>query len=414
MKKHSILTVICAFVSAISIVSLSACGTSGNTSTDSSTGGSPTVSTPSEKPEDSKSSEDSEELEKSEEIVLTVEAPMGEVFPYLDCVKNYLQAGAVAKVGDYFQSVKSQYAPVQVNWTFNGEGARKFVIEYATKADFSDALSIEVSTTKRSVELYNLYKATKYYVRVTAVDSKGEVLQSGQGELQTTSLGPRFMYIDDVRNVRDLGGYETSFGKTIVQGIAYRGGTLTIPPNSGYVNTISEEGKKYMSEVMGIKAEIDFRNAKEAGITLEQGSVIPGATLTYITINTYKDTFNYVKECRTLFSMLADKNNYPVYMHCTGGADRTGTVVFLLHALLGVSEMECIQGYELTSFSNYGLRDTQGNYQEHFQGFMEKLNSFEGNNIQEKTETWVRSLGITQEQIDNIKAIFFGEIEIGA
>ena len=44
----------------------------------------------------------------------------------------------------------------------------------------------------------------------------------------------------------------------------------------------------------------------------------------------------------------------PVYFHCIYGADRTGTLAFLLESLLGVGENELAKDYELTSFS-YGL-----------------------------------------------------------
>ena len=168
-----------------------------------------------------------------------------------------------------------------------------------------------------------------------------------------------------------------------------------------------------MSEVMGIKTEIDFRTAEESGITLEQGSLIPGASLHYITINSYAETFNYDDEYLEFFTMLADEDNYPIYMHCTGGSDRTGSAVYLLHTMLGVSELECLQGYELTSFSSYGLRDTQEGYKKYFDPFMTKLNSYEGNTKQEKVETWMRSIGVTQSQINKIKSIFYGETAIG-
>ena len=80
-----------------------------------------------------------------------------------------------------------------------------------------------------------------------------------------------------------------------------------------------------------------------------------------------------------------------------------------MHTLLGVSELECLQGYELTSFSTYGLRNTQdnGTYE-----FMAELDKLEGSTKQEKVTNWVLSLGITQEQIDTIKGIFYGEIVV--
>lgn len=370
----------------------------------------------SEKPETSEQPESSEKPETPE----TPETPStpkyelsvtttGEVFPYIENVKNYLLAGEGAKVGDYHQAVSSQWESVEIKWNWRGSRQDKFVVEYATKADYSDALTVEAGSSKRSVKVYNLYKSTTYYVRVTAVNSKNEVLKTAEGNFYTTNLGPRFIRVDDVRNMRDLGGYTTTNGKTLVQGIAYRGGGLVRDTRGGQTNEITAEGITYMSEVMGIKTEIDFRTAEESGITLEQGSLIPGASLHYITINSYDATFDYDDEYLEFFTMLADEDNYPVYMHCTGGADRTGSAVYLLHTMLGVSELECLQGYELTSFSSYGLRDTQEGYKKYYDPFMTKLNSYEGNTKQEKVETWMRSIGVTQSQINKIKAIFYGE-----
>ena len=341
---------------------------------------------------------------------LKVTAPTGEVYPYVYQAKQYLLAGEGAEVYDYYTAMDNPFAPIEVAWTFDGRGASKFIVEYATRENFSDALSVEVGGAKRKAELYNLYKATNYYLRIKAVGSNGEVLYVGTGEFYTTDLGPRVMNIEGVHNVRDLGGYETSLGKTIVQGIAYRGGSLTDPPKDDhYSNNISEEGKKYMSEVMGIKAELDFRTPEESGVGYE--SVIPGATLTYITLGGYTAPFYHGKETyRQLFSYFADENNYPMYYHCTGGADRTGTVTFLLHAFLGVSELECIQGFAFTTFSIYGPRaSSKGIYWQEFQDMISLLKAYEGDNLQQKTENYLRSIGVTETELYNIKAIFFGE-----
>ena len=450
MKKNTILTKVCALLSVLAIGGASGCsalesllgGSSAGDSTQvesSVTSGNPVISespSASEEPEDSEdvgTSEDpttSETPETSEdpttsetpetpEYTLAVTAPTGEVVPYATAVREYLEAGAGAKVGDYYQSMASQYLPVEIKWNFKGGSARKFIVEYATKSDFSDAITTEMKSTARSMEVYNLYKGTTYYVRITAYGAKNAEIATTVSTFETTDLGPRFMYIegeDDlaVYNVRDLGGYTTTDGKTLVQGIAYRSGSLVAPPNNvHYKNNISEAGKTYMSEVMGIKTEIDFRTEKEAGVTLAQGSVIPGATLSYVTLNGYGDTFQYDDEYKAFFTMLADENNYPMIMHCTGGADRTGSVVYLLHTMLGVSELECLQGYELTSFSHYGLRDTKGDYKDYWDGFMTKLNTYAGNTKQEKVETWMKTVvGITQAQIDKIKGIFYGEIAV--
>ena len=34
----------------------------------------------------------------------------------------------------------------------------------------------------------------------------------------------------------------------------------------------------------------------------------------------------------------AEEENYPIYFHCRGGADRTGMIAMLLRAIAGVSD----------------------------------------------------------------------------
>ena len=135
-------------------------------------------------------------------------------------------AGEGADVGDYFVDVDNPQVPIMVEWEAEGIKASKYLIEYATNENFSDALAVEVRGTASAVGLYNLYKATTYYVCISALDAQGDVIKKDYGEFYTTSLGPRVMDIEGVHNVRDLGGYKTSNGKTLVQGIAYRGGHL--------------------------------------------------------------------------------------------------------------------------------------------------------------------------------------------
>ena len=135
----------------------------------------------------------------------------------------------------------------------------------------------------------------------------------------------------------------------------------------------------------------------------------PGSTVTVITeLMRPPYTLDSFKE---VFSLFADIDNYPIYMHCTGGADRTGTVAFLLNALLGVSETELIHDYEFTSFSVYGQRNSIDGteYGGMFQEFLKKLKSFEGATLAEKTETYMLSIGVTQEEIDSIRTIMLGE-----
>ena len=59
---------------------------------------------------------------------------------------------------------------------------------------------------------------------------------------------------------------------------------------------------------------------------------------------------------KEIFELLANEDNYPVFYHCNAGADRTGTLTFLINGLLGVSYEDLTKDFELTSFSEAGAR----------------------------------------------------------
>jgi len=344
--------------------------------------------------------------------MLTILSPKGEVFPYIENAKKYLQAGAEANVADYFIEVRNPQLPIQVVWQYVGERVEKFLVQYARSKVFSNGFSIETVGNARSVDLYNLYKASDYFLKVTAFDEMGRALESAEGTFQTTSLGPRVMHIEGICNVRDFGGYQTLDGKTVVQGIAYRGGSLTPLPRDPLDTVLTENGKSYMRDTLGIKTEIDLRSAEESGVFGE--GIIPKVKLIYATINGYDAAMKEPERFRKVFSLFADKDNYPLYYHCTAGSDRTGTVTFILRALLGMSELDCIKDHEISSFSIYGERNTKtGESSGWFHLFYDRFQTeYEGETLQEKAVNYLLSIGVTQEEMDNIKGIFLGEIPI--
>ena len=101
---------------------------------------------------------------------------------------------------------------------------------------------------------------------------------------------------------------------------------------------------------------------------------------------------------------LADENRYPVYIHCTGGVDRTGTLAFLINALLGVGEDDLIRDYETTTFSVYGERSRNSAIYK-FADFYKQLKSYAGSTFAEKTENYMLSISVIQTQINAIKSI---------
>ena len=97
-------------------------------------------------------------------------------------------------------------------------------------------------------DVYNLEIGTTYYWRVRNPREESEVFS-----FTTEDAAPRFMFFDGTTNARDLGGYVTEDGNRIKQGLMYRGAELDMHMN------LSDEGRKTMHDLLGIKCDIDFR-----------------------------------------------------------------------------------------------------------------------------------------------------------
>jgi protein-tyrosine phosphatase len=329
---------------------------------------------------------------------------IGEAFPYNENAKKYLTAGENANVADFFVFAHHPNEPITLRWT-KVSAADRYEVELFPLGNASEPQKFILSASDDSLELFNLYKAAEYRAKITAFKNNLPI-DTAAMTFKTTALGPRVMKVDGIYNVRDLGGYTTECGKTTRQGLIYRGGALS--PADVYDSNLTPLGKDTMKNVLKIKTEIDLRHPDESGIS--GNSLIPGAELIQIPLGAYDTAFSDCPEGKSayqkLFSTIAQSEKYPIYIHCTGGADRTGTVAFILNALLGVPEEILIQDYEFTSFSVYHMRNTrEGAYRDYFKKFRDSLNSFKGNTLQEKTETYLLSIGITETEIETIKRI---------
>lgn len=331
------------------------------------------------------------------------------VYPYEDYAKKYLMDGEKLKKGQYASVVS--YGPhgkddatkaITVTWNCQCQNVDTFLVVYATRQDFSDAKAAYASGNANSVNLYNLYKASDYYVKVIANLKNGESY-GVSSTFKTADLGPRTIHLDGAYNVRDMGGYATSSGKRTVQGILYRSGQM-----DGTYSNINTEltvyGKYTAQRELRIKTDLDFRAAGT--------SPIPGAKHMFVGLSGY-DLVNTVNQekIKDTFKILSNKNNYPLVFHCVGGADRTGTIAYLLNALLGVSERDLIRDYEWTSYSIYSTRSigsatyiAKPEYK-----FFATIDAQKGKTLEAKVENYLLSIGVTADEIANIKSIMLTE-----
>lgn len=241
-----------------------------------------------------------------------------------------------------------------------------------------------------AVYVYNLRSGTDYrYSGIFTLSDGTNLTLSGGFQ---TAAGPRLMHIDGLVNVRDLGSWTTAQGKTVNQGLLYRGSEMDGLFEEKF--KLTAQGLEQMKS-LGIKTDFDLRH--------EGADVLEGEHFYYDAIQ-YEHAFTAdgMKAVRELFADLANPEHYPAYLHCTYGADRTGTMCYLLLALLGVSDADLKRDYELTAMYYGYVSPAQ------MDAFVEKIAALPGENTQAKVEYFLQSAGVTVEQMESIRQIFLG------
>ena len=291
------------------------------------------------------------------------------------------------------------------------------VIKYYTKADMSDAL--EVATSGTSVKINNLLANTKYYYQLSY--TKGTTLYKSNIATFETADYIRFIDMGLVYNVRDMGGYKTSFGGRVKQGLVYRGSELTPTAysdgNGSHPKNIDAEVMQLQKDVLKISVEIDHRSQSEAPNLPPSPLSTEDFPVEYkrdgYKVSAY-DSFLSAgnTEIQNIYKAFAESNTKHVYYHCIGGADRTGCVGFVLLGLLGVSYIDAVTDFEVTTATNYPRSRYFNNgskpYYSRFPEFLEKFAQaswFNANkSFKENCEAFLKSKGVTTATIEQIRS----------
>jgi hypothetical protein len=143
-------------------------------------------------------------------------------------------------------------------------------------------------------------------------------------------------------NVRDLGGWACD-GGTVKYGLLIRGGQIAAADRAVLVGEL------------GVQHEIDLRGKE--GRDPSDGDVATESPLgsdVWFTIADKAASYALtpVETWQTYLRCVIDAVTHrePVYLHCTAGADRTGTLACVLEGLLGMSQSDIDKDYELTTF----------------------------------------------------------------
>lgn len=217
--------------------------------------------------------------------------------------------------------------------------------------------------------------------------------------------GVRMVYTPSVWNVRDLGGWACTGGR-VKYGKIFRG---------GHFGNITAADKATIVNWLGIATDVDLRNNSETG-SITTSPLGAGVEYFHQSLDFYANAVSTsAASARTVAVlkkvMACVAANKPCYFHCMSGADRTGTIAYILLSLLGVSQSDKDKEYELTAFSDEadGKRFRNSNYNvTNGNGWYPLIKYFRdtytGENDNEKVVAWAVANGITATEINAFRA----------
>ena len=288
-------------------------------------------------------------------------------------------------------SNQAENYPIQLTWNNNGLTFESAKLKFWSSEDRGDMREVSLGANATSASLPNLYRARKYRVQLVTDDGK-----DSQGFEFKTGDYPRTITMGGVNNVRDIGGYVTSYGVKTTQGLIYRGYYIDDKTN-GHGKNYNENVEAVNQEVMKIGVELDVQeNSTSSGNYGRTTSCLQGADYTCLTLVSYE---NFLKESSyknlpAIFDLMANADQKHVYFHCWGGADRTGMLAFFLNAICGVSYTDLLEDFEITTETNNKRCHMHNSSSAHFPKFLNAfINEWDGydpeKTINENCEKWL-------------------------
>lgn len=274
--------------------------------------------------------------------------------------------------------------------------------------DETDA-SIPVQSYAVTAGNFTIYNLVPNHISRWFVISNGATVAGGR--LRATGQ-LRMIFTENLHNFRDIGGWACN-GGTIRYGKIIRGGEA-----NGVYNIWASAADIVRLRNLGIKQEVDMRGASETAQTdddptnditsSELGDDVYYAWLpnsvgtSMLTPGTTQYT-NFVTELNLIIDRAI--HGLPVYLHCQGGADRTGVTALMIEAVLGVSKSDVSKDYELTSlFTVAGGMVGRYITDERWLNFLSILNNQSGSTLEEKAISWFVTAGITQGTLNKFRS----------
>lgn len=268
------------------------------------------------------------------------------------------------------------------------------VLEIARDREFDKTVQSLKLNGRKQLQATNLEVGCTYFWRIRC-GQKCSAVRS----FATAPDTLRFIAIPggNPANVRDWGGKNTIDQRRTVQGKLYRGTEM----HNHF--PISEAGRKFMLEQLKIKTDLDFRYPREIAKYTQSAL---GAQVKWVTIpiNAYKSFTPQQNDLfRDAIKFFAKPEHYPIFMHCSGGVDRTGEIAYLLNMILNVDEETALLDYEASSLSVFPRQRTIPYFAQWRKTIADM--SPAGTSPQQQAVNYLKKIGVTDEDIKSIRNI---------
>jgi protein-tyrosine phosphatase len=241
-----------------------------------------------------------------------------------------------------------------IQWKEPGESVSIYASTQPDEPDWQQLLATVRGANE--VLLTDLEPTQRYYFRLVFADGR------------SLTIAERILPLKEAINFRDIGGYETEEGDFVKWGHVYRAGNLHL---------LSPADQQYLHQ-LGLKVVCDLRSARVTRRRPDRFLPDLGRKQHHFPMRNPSRVFSLKAIAATLFrpaalnrlmvkgyielviegnaivlgatlGQLAYPENLPCLIHCAAGKDRTGIVVALLLALLGVPEATILADYSLSN-----------------------------------------------------------------
>lgn len=277
------------------------------------------------------------------------------------------------------------------------------------------------------------------------------------GKFFTEDQAPRVLKWEGVGNVRDHGGWKTLDGARVRQGVAYRSAglndnaltflteeeTLALH-KAGQLEALfgekgrevaelidggklekhdwrlrkmlvrkecqkgklrgTEESRRHVRKFFGIRTDLDLRRTESECWGMEGSPLGPKVAWANIPSCAYRGMGSPDGKAAfaACFRQFLNPAKYGIVYHCIGGADRTGSLAFVLNGLVGVGEEDLWRDWE---FTNFGGQRSRFDHEHCLDGLLKVIDAYPGETVNARIEAFVRDCGITDAEIARFRSL---------